>query len=288
MKKLKSTHRLYRKFDVVKGVRLAMKTLLVASFGYLLPGCNSFEFSPNQVFDRDSPSDLNARNIERLLARPTDDTVTIAFTGDSQRFYKHLKRFVDKANSMPNIDFVLLAGDISDFGMLQEFEWIDTRLSKLTMPYIGVIGNHDLVANGKYVYKRMFGPLNFTFTYGGIKFVAHDTNNLEYGEDAIVPKMDWLRQSFQPEAGVNYIIPVSHVPPFSELEFAKDLVEPYTSLLSATPNLLLSLHGHVHVHRDFYPYEDGVRYLTGFAFSQDAFVLLKIVDGKVFKQIVHY
>ena len=252
-----------------------------------MSGCDALEFSPNQRFDLNSPVNLNEKNLKKLLANPTDDTVTIAFVGDSQRFYNELERFVAKANAIPAIDFVLLAGDISDFGLLQEHEWIIRRLANLRRPYFAVVGNHDLVANGEEVFERMFGPLNESFIYGGIKFVSHNTNGLEYKRRQ-VPDMDWLQKELVVSDSVQHIITVSHVPPFSAPEFAPELVSPYTSLLSKTPKLLLSLHGHIHEHKDFYPYNDNVRYLTSYAFQQNSFVLLKITKGQVFKTIVSY
>lgn len=268
-------------------LRRAIVCGLLFSYLVITVACDALELSPNQRFDRDSPVDLNQKNLQRLLAAPTDDTVTIAFVGDSQRFYNEVEPFVAKANAIPAIDFVLLAGDISDFGLLQEQEWIVRRLSKLRKPYIGVVGNHDLVANGEEVFEWMFGPLNDSFVYGGIKFISHNTNGLEYKRRQ-VPDMDWLQNALTASDGIQHIITVSHVPPFSAPEFAPELVDPYTALLSKTPKLLLSLHGHVHEHNDFYPFEDGVRYMTSFSFQQRSFVLLKIVKGQVFKTIVAY
>ena len=77
----------------------------------LLTGCGSFEFSPNQVSDKDSPRDLNSKNLIKLFANPTDDTVTVVFVGDSQRWYDQLDRFVEKVNTLDDVDLVLLAGD---------------------------------------------------------------------------------------------------------------------------------------------------------------------------------
>jgi 3',5'-cyclic-AMP phosphodiesterase len=268
------------------GLKRVMMQVLVLAGILLMWSCDALEFSPNQKFDRDSPVNLNKKNLQKLLAAPADDTVTIAFVGDSQRFYEELDRFINTANSIPELDFTILAGDISDFGLLQEHEWIVQRLSKLRKPYFGVIGNHDLVANGEEVFERMFGPLNDSFVYGGIKFIAHNTNGLEYKRQQ-VPDLNWLQKEMK-VADSLHIITVSHVPPFSAPEFSPDLVGPYTTLLSKTPQLLLSLHGHIHQHKDFYPYEGNVRYLTSFAFNQSSFVLLKIVKGRVFKTIVAY
>ena len=253
----------------------------------LIQGCHdSFEFSPNQVFDKDSKTGLNKNNLERLYAMPQDDTITIAFVGDSQRFYDELEKFIDTVNAIPAVDFVLLAGDISDFGLLEEFELINDKLSKLNKPYFGVVGNHDVVARGEEVFERMFGPLNFSFTYSKVKFVAHNTNGKEYNTGN-VPDLPWLKAQLVKSDAAQYFVPVSHVPPFSS-DFDEALEAEYVSLFREVPSILVSLHGHIHVHKDGYPYNDGVRYMTSHSFDKKSFVLLKIVSGQLYKTIIDY
>ena len=92
---------------------------------FLLTGCtDSLEYSPNVTSDRNTPKNLNAVNLDRLRAVPGDDTVRFVLSGDTQRGYDEAKDFVKLANAIPGLDFVLLAGDISDFGLVQETEWI--------------------------------------------------------------------------------------------------------------------------------------------------------------------
>lgn len=245
-----------------------------------------FEYSPNQIHDHNTPRDLNARNLAKLMASAADDTLTIAVTGDSQQFYDEAERFVDKVNTLPDIDLVILAGDITHFGLLEEFEWMVERLDRLIPPYFAVIGNHDVVANGEKVFKRMFGPLNDTFVYDSVKFVLHNTNSREY-RFPNVPDLEWLEEQLREDPAAKHVIAVSHVPPYSD-DFNPDLEGAYTSLFRNTPGFLLSLHGHVHRYEDGYPYDDGVRYITTNAFDKRDFVLLKIVDGQVFKEIIRY
>lgn len=264
------------------------KYLLLVFLSQVLPACSdAWEYSPNQKFDKNSPRDLNAKNLDRLYSTVNDDTITIAFVGDSQRFYNEVDKFIEKSNSIKSIDFVLLAGDISDFGLLQEFEWIADRLSKLDKPYLMVIGNHDIVANGEEVYKRMFGPPNQSFVYDSVKFILHNTNSLEYRGNS-VPDLDWLSKELSQSEDVKYQIAVSHIPPYSNSDFKEDLEVPYTRLFAETPNLLASLHGHVHNHRDHFPYQDGVRYLTSYSFDKRSFVILKIINGNIIKSIVGF
>ncbi len=257
-------------------------------FMVFLQSCmDTWENSPNQKFGSDTPRDLNAKNLSRLSRTIPDDTITIAFVGDSQRFYDELETFISKANSIKEIDFVLLAGDITDFGLLQEYEWITDRLSKLSKPYIAVVGNHDVVANGEDIFKRVFGPLNDTFIYDSVKFILHNTNSREYTGNN-VPDLEWLAQGLMDTVGVKYQVAVSHVPPFGGGDFNPELEKPYSSLFRDSPNFIVSLHGHAHEHRDHYPFQDGVRYMTSHSFDQRFFVLLKIADGKIKKEVVNY
>jgi predicted phosphohydrolase len=253
----------------------------------MLVGCrDSFEFSPNQVFDRDSQVELNAKNLAWLKALPQDDTITIAFVGDSQRFYDELSDFITTVNNIPEVDFILLAGDISDFGLLEEFEMINDILSGLKKPCIGVVGNHDVLGKGEEVFERMYGPLNFSFTYQGVKFIAHNTNSKEY-DTGNVPDLQWLSAQLGQRDSAEHLVAVSHVPPFS-VDFDEKLEGQYASLFEETPNFLVSLHGHMHEHKDGYPYHDGIRYITTHSFDQKGFVLIKIVSGKLFTRIIDY
>jgi 3',5'-cyclic-AMP phosphodiesterase len=250
-------------------------------------GCtDSNEYSPNQSDDRDSPRDLTKHNLALLEASPIDDTLTIAFIGDSQNFYDEVEPFVQKVNQHTEIDLVLIAGDISDFGLLQEFEWITDRLGKLHKPYIAVIGNHDVVGNGEAVYKKMFGDLDFSFVYDSTKFIIHNTNSREY-RSRNVPDIQWLSEELQPEDGVQRFIAVSHVPPFDG-DFDPQLETAYSELFASTRGFLLSLHGHIHRHTDGFPYDDGIRYITSHVFEEKSFVMLKIWSDKVEKIIIPY
>lgn len=263
--------------------RLCLYVLVLISA--LLGSCDSFEFSPNQVFDDNSEINLNSKNLIRLDTLPHDDTITFAFVGDSQRFYDQLDLFVDTVNHIPEIDFVILAGDVSDFGLLTEFELINNFLAKLEKPYFGVIGNHDAVQKGHEVFERMYGPLDFSFDYGGVRFVCHNTNSKEF--DSKVPDIAWLRTQLVKNDSVKYFIPVSHVPPYST-DFDEALVGPYTSLFSETPGLLASMHAHVHIHQDTIPYNDGIRYITSDSFDKRSFLMMTVVNGQIFKTIIDY
>ena len=259
---------------------------LLTLFGLL--SCSKFEYSPYQKFNEDTPSNLNALNYLKLseVEAAGDDTVTILFTGDSQRFYQSLDKLVAKANSIESVDMLFLAGDISDFGLLHEFHWIYERLEKLNVPYFCAIGNHDLLANGGAIYDEMFGPRNFTISYKGYKFLFHDTNGREYDFNGTVPDIGWLASSLNDSVHL-WFVGVSHVPP-NNLDFDEALEIPYKDLFASRQNFILSLHGHLHGSDDSHLYSDHVRYISCYAVNMDKCILLKFINGTIIKEIINY
>jgi len=266
----------------------ALRWVSLLALPMMVVGCEKFETSPYATTKPDSPSMSNAVNLARLAAREPqdDDTLTIVFTGDPQRFYDEQEAIVAKANSIPNVDLFILAGDISDFGLAQEFMWVHERMEELTMPWLAVIGNHDMQANGTQVYQQLFGPLNFSFIYKGYKFLFHDTNGREYGNDGTAPNIPWLAEQMADPAAEHFIA-VSHVPPFNG-DFDPVLVAPYTEQLASDERTILSLHGHTGSFVDDYLYDSQVRYIVCNALYWPIFLVLKIHDGEVVAHQLDY
>lgn len=254
---------------------------------WFLQGCDSIEYSPNQSFDAESPKDINKKNLQRLAETPGDDTLRFVLTGDSQREYRYSEKLVDTINKIPGVDFVLLDGDISDFGLLQEMEWVHAIFAKLKVPYLGVIGNHDLVANGEAAFKKMYGELNYSFIYQGVKFVCHNTNSRESSFSGNVPDLNWLKNEMAPEAGVDAYISVAHVPPYPG-DFDPALVEDYINVVNGSPNTLAALFAHTHTAGVSYFHDQNIPYIVTNAIENREFVLVEIVKGKLTYKNVEY
>jgi len=268
-------------------IRSVLYTVLLS---VITISCNKFEYSPNQKFDRNSRTDLNAKNLDKLYkASTTDDTLRFILTGDTQRSYDQARDLIKVANTdFPKLDFVLLNGDISDFGLLQEMKWVTDIYENLHAPYITIIGNHDLVANGMDIYKKMFGELNFTFTYKKVKFICHDTNSREYQFNGKVPDLDWISKELQTNTDVNAIIGVAHIPPRS-FDFDPALKEPYEILLNNEPKFIASLHSHENTNDIVYPIPNGVPFIVSNAVTNRQFLYVEVADGKLLKnEIIKY
>lgn len=253
----------------------------------LVAGCDELEYNPNQKFDGNTPQNINALNIERLFQTAGDDTVRFILSGDTQRGYSEAKDFVKRANALKGIDFVVIAGDISDFGLLQEMKWVVEIYNGLKTPYLGVIGNHDLTANGRDVFKKVFGELNYSFVYGKVKFICINTNSREVNFDGSVPDIRWLNEEVKAQNGVDNIVAISHVAPHSA-DFDKALEQPFVSALATNGNCLASLHAHDHVHSVGTPYENGIPFIVTGALIKKEFTIITIVNGRLESEFVQY
>lgn len=261
-----------------KNENMKLRLLLLPGFITLLMSCDRLEFSPNQKFDKNTPRNINATNLERLFSIGGDDTIRFVLSGDSQRAYDDLLPFVSKVNAMKGVDFIILNGDISDFGLLQEFKWVENIYSRLNSPHIGVIGNHDHAANGVDIFKRMYNEqLDFSFIYHGVKFVCHNTNSREYNFDGTVPDLNWLSTQFQPTQGVKGYLAIAHVPPTSG-DFDAKLFDEYGKILTDNGHVYAVLNAHIDKQSIKYPYTDTLPVITTNSIYNRHFLVVEIVN----------
>jgi predicted phosphodiesterase len=237
-----------------------------------------FQYSPNEVRLEDADKNLNAKNIAKLRDLPVKDTFRFVVIGDSQRFYEETDDFVDSVNKRNDVAFVLLNGDITDFGLNKEYQWISRSLKRLQVPYIGVIGNHDMLANGRKVFNEMFGPENFSFEYSGNKFVCLNTNSLEVGNDGSVPDLPWLQSQLTGNHRYKNAFVFGHMSPLDE-EFDKTKAAAYKSILESPGNVRLSIHGHQHKFSVQRPDPEGIEYLVAASVSKRSYALVTVTGN---------
>jgi Icc protein len=234
--------------------------------------CKNIMFHPEEV--RPNAKNLNAINLQKLQSLTPKTSFKFIMTGDTQEFYDELEDFVTHVNSMNDISFVLLNGDLVEFGWNNEYNWVAGRLAKLKVPYITTIGNHDMLANGREMYKEMFGQENFVFNYGASRFICLNTNSRETGFDGTIPDMNWLANQLKDTTPQNIFI-LSHVPPFSD-DFNRSIEYDFRVLLRSNPRTRLSLHGHEHKYHVEQPYGDGLEYLVAGSGEQRNYALITV------------
>lgn len=260
-------------------MRIIIKIVLLVNIFIMLSCENMFDYSPYVIDFSDENSNVNQRNIEKLHARENDDTITIAFTGDTHRFYDETEWFVNKVNKNHSIDFVIHVGDIADFGLPKQYFWGNSFLLKLQFPYFVVIGNNDLVGNGSKAYQEMFGSLNYSFIYNSIKFVFVNTNSREFEFNGNVPDIQWLDEQLQQSVDFTMAVVIFHVPP-TDGDFDASLEEAFHNTIAHFNNVLFTVHGHLHHHEIYKPYADSITYVNVFGVEHKKYNLVKITKNR--------
>lgn len=221
------------------------------------------EYSPNALPTDDSERDLNRKAIARLQAQPPGaaDAIRFAVVGDVHYSYDELDYAVDRLNAMEGIEFVVQVGDFTDVGTVQEYRLAKDRFDALRVPYLVVLGNHDMLGRGDEIFDRMFGMRDGTFDYRGARFLMVDTNSREYGFGGGVPRLESLADALHSQesaasapalASPTFLF--SHVPPTSS-DFDPDLVPQFVTLLQQG-GVTGAFYGHEHSFRE--GYEGGV------------------------------
>jgi 3',5'-cyclic AMP phosphodiesterase CpdA len=254
----------------------------VMSLTYL--SCDKFEHNHYQVGLSEEYMNINQKNIARIRDSASD-TLKLAVIGDSQRFYEGTSDVVDAINKIEGIDFVIHTGDLVDFGIQKEYILMHDILEKLNSPYITVVGNHDLIGNGSKIFREMYGPYDFTFTFNGYKFIYLNTNAREFNFSPNVPNISWLDKQLSDTASYKQAIVVNHVP-YDNDDFNPSLRDDYLNTINKYPNTLISINGHNH-NFAFRPSMAGnVPFLNTASPKNGEFILLEIWDDKFSYKLV--
>ncbi|TDS16149.1 metallophosphoesterase family protein [Sphingobacterium paludis] len=263
--------------------------LLAACFMLLLlSACKrNFQYSVLEV--KTLANDLNKQAIDRLSSTLQRDTFSFLVIADTQIAYDELEAFVKHANQIPqdSIAFVLHGGDFTDYGANFEYNLYYDDIKKLKFPVIGTIGNHDMLGNGREIFRQYFGPEDFTFHYGNTAFIVFNSNSREVAFDGNVPNVDWLRAETEKARENKNIIYLSHIAPIS-FDFDQTKTQAMAQLLSTSANARLSIHGHSHSfdYRAFF--DDGFPYLVAPTLLKRSYVKVNVADSIVTVEELFY
>ena len=136
------------------------------------------------------------------------------------------KERLDRAIAYVNdneVDFVIFGGDqindADDENTDAQLDVLQESLSALTVPYHGVIGNHeqgDPAGDWKYIKRGL--PVRFSFSHRGAFFVGINSSWLRgnFGDEYLQEEWDYLESQFsRAPTGRNHLFVVMHWPLFN-------------------------------------------------------------------------
>ncbi len=109
---------------------------------------------------------------------------------DVQANVEDIERSVADINGLADVQFVILGGDITEFGSDREIELAKSILDRLNKPYFIVAGNHDAKwsESGCNTFAKVFGYEFFDFEAGGIRFLGSNSGPNMRMAPALVPR----------------------------------------------------------------------------------------------------
>lgn len=197
-------------------------------------------------------------------AQNASDTLTFAYISDthvgSGTGAADLEKCVADMVTLPQIQFVIHAGDVTEFGADTELALAKSIMDRLRVPYYIVPGNHDVKwsESGGNTFNRLWGKSIFTFDAGGIRFIGTDSGpNMRMGM-AQVPResLVWLDSLVKATPKDMPIIYVAHNPmekSLSNWDHVADILK--------QGDIVLTMGGHWHTN-NFKNY-DGIPAIIG-------------------------
>ena len=223
----------------------------------LLLSCNKIDFSVYDTRIPEHQENLTSRNILKVQSLQDAENFKFAVIADIHLNYDNLKACIDTINKQKDLEFVIIAGDFTDKGLLEEYQLINHFLSALKIPYLTVIGNHDLGllnGNGKIIYQEFFGDLNYSVVINNKKFIFFNSNLQLPGSSL---DFNWLNKQLADTSITKEFFFIAHQDPDSRNFTGNDSkVYRYKQTLK-DPHIIYSIFGHEH----FFLNNDSARYV---------------------------
>ncbi len=162
-----------------------------------------------------------------------------------------LMRTVEDINRQTDIDFVVISGDVTEFGSEEELLEAKSIISKLNKPCYVVPGNHDSKwsESGNNDFVRIFGAEGFSFEKNGFLFIGTASGPNMRMAPGLIPREQMvfldsiLKNMKNPDQPIIF---VNHYPLDESLSNWYEVID-----LLKTRNIQVSLLGHGHANKLF-------------------------------------
>ncbi len=108
-------------------------------------------------------------------------------------YYKENKCYfkqIEQLRLQCGFEFVVVAGDVTQSGREEQFEFVFQDLKSLLVPCYFVLGNHDIQNKGNKLFGKYFGEYVYSFDVGRNKFIFLDSANGVFGDR----QKDWYEK----------------------------------------------------------------------------------------------
>lgn len=145
---------------------------------------------------------ISALTISASVSSAQEETLRFALLTDLHyseggRSVEDLRRCIADVNSLEGLDFILIGGDLTDFGADEEISSVKKMLDSLRLRYYVVAGNHDAKwsESGCNTFKEVFGYESFEFECKGWRFIGCNCGPDMRMAPALIPResMEWLK-----------------------------------------------------------------------------------------------
>lgn len=205
--------------------------------------------------------------------------------------YEHFVKALNSIGSIPNIDCIVVSGDIADDGNLLTYQYADDMLNSLSIPVLWCPGNHDNIETFFDFAESSKSIIKNPITINGIRLVPLNT----VAPDESCPNMnrsrgvlfenDFQYLSNNISGQDNPSILVMHHPSIDPGGWMTNKIlknrELFNDTIQHYKNIILILYGHIHYHMIHKQY--GKTFVSapsvGFAFNKD-FPKYKIDKGQ--------
>ena len=253
-------------------------------------GCDVIEYHPYDTRFTGA-RDINARNAAEIERRTAGrEKICFAVLSDTQRWYDETHDCVTDINARDSVDFAIHLGDLTDFGLTREFEWMRDELERLRVPYVCLRGNHDCLGTGLSVFHAMFGSHNFAFRAGHTHFLCLNTNSLEFGAEEPVPDYAYMLNDLNSlPADILHTVVCMHAQPGSDQFPLSDTAPYFQEIVRRFPATAFCLCGHEHSTEIRDTFSDGILYYECGAAKKRAYLLFTLSDdGSYTYEVVDY
>jgi len=201
----------------------------------------------------------NSVPIERVQSVELSYPIRFVVLGDTR--WPGTAIFADHREQILMLDppplFVIDVGDLVLLGFDSEYQQYLGMIDPYPLPFVSVIGNHEMYApGGRERYGKYFGPEDFYFDYGPLRFAAAN-NAVPYADYELTPSQaEWFADTLS-EPGLPMAFAFLHVPLG---EFVNDGL--FHEALLESERVPIAFFGHEHYYERWE--QDGITYvITG-------------------------